>query len=154
MPERCVPSGSYANRRNAPMMSIKGSSAGLAPPAEQVMTAMNGRLQDRGAAEPAGPLEVHWVAGLNEQGRPMLWFGSWLEGPEGHEGGWFFSGAGGTVTEHRPPHGATGVRIRRWPSDGLDPEYVDLPLAGLHLLLTERLDFDAPAARRDWLATT
>jgi hypothetical protein len=118
------------------------------------VTAKNGKLRDSATLGADCPVEVHWAAGTNEQGRPMLWFGSWLEGENGREGGWFFSGAGGEVTEHVPPGEATGVRVRRWPSDGLDPEYADLPLAGLRVLKTRDLDFDAPGKRRDWLTAT
>jgi len=84
---------------------------------------------------------VTWQAGKNEQERPLLWFGSWLVGEDGEEGDWFYSGFGETPTEHEAPEGVTGIRIRRWPSEGLDPEYVDIPLAERVELDVNTLDF-------------
>lgn len=88
-------------------------------------------------------ITIEWPAELNEQGRPMLWFGSWLIGDDGAEGAWFYSGKGGEVGEYPIPAGVTGLRIRRWPSDGLDAEYADvLGLAGAPNLVASALDFD------------
>jgi hypothetical protein len=43
------------------------------------------------------------------------------------------------------PADATGLRVRRWPNEGLDAEYVDiLKLEGLGELSPESLDYDAP----------
>ena len=71
-------------------------------------------------------LEIDWPDLSNEHGAPMLWFGAWLVGDQGVEGDWFHSGRGGARTEHAVPPEATGVRLRRWPNEGLAPEYADL----------------------------
>ena len=43
------------------------------------------------------------------------------------------------------PDGATGLRIRRWPNEGLDAEYADIvPLAEVREVSADALDFDAP----------
>jgi hypothetical protein len=63
---------------------------------------------------------------LNEQGRPMIWFGSWLVGDDGSEGPWFHSDRGGAEVRVEAPAGVTGLRIRRWPNDGFDAEYADI----------------------------
>lgn len=73
----------------------------------------------------------------------MIWFGSWLVGNEGNEGGWFHSARGGAEVVVDIPAEATGIRVRRWPSDGLDAEYADvLDLEGLGSLDAGGLDFD------------
>ena len=69
---------------------------------------------------------IEWPDLNNEHGDPMLWFGAWLVGDEGVEGSWFHSGRGGTRTVHPIPDHATGIRLRRWPNEGLAPEYADL----------------------------
>ncbi len=75
----------------------------------------------------------------------MLWFGSWLSGSDGSEGAWFYSGHGGDAASYAVPSQAIGLRIRRWPNEGLDAEYVDvLDLSAARDLRPERLDFDAP----------
>lgn len=94
-------------------------------------------------------LVIEWAAECNEEGGPTRWFGSWLVGGAGVEGGWFYAGHGGERTEHRVPDGAVGVRVRKWASEGLDPEYVDVPLNGERPLRTRDLDFDAP--RPEWM---
>ena len=74
----------------------------------------------------------------------MLWFGSWLAGTDGSEGAWFYSGRGGDVLSYDIPSSATGLRIRRWPNEGLDAEFADimsLPQNG-DVLVVEDLDFD------------
>ena len=82
---------------------------------------------------------------LNEHGRPMLWFASWLSGNDGAEGAWFYSGRGGEAPTFTVPAEATGLRIRRWPNEGLDAEYVDiLALAEVTEVAAADLDFDAP----------
>ncbi len=89
-------------------------------------------------------IAVSWPAQPNEHGRPMLWFGSWLVGSEGAEAGWFYSGRGGQRNTYPVPAGATGLRIRRWPNEGLEPEYADLlELAQAADLHPVQLDFDA-----------
>jgi hypothetical protein len=89
-------------------------------------------------------ITVDWPATTNEHGRPMLWFGSWLSGGDGSEGSWFYSGRGGDKETYPVPKTAIGLRIRRWPNEGLDAEYVDLtPLDGLAHVSPESLDFDA-----------
>jgi hypothetical protein len=59
---------------------------------------------------------------INEQDQPMRLLASWLL-PE-HEGAVFYSGNGGTVRAPVPAE-AVGFRLRRWPSEGLAPEYLD-----------------------------
>lgn len=71
----------------------------------------------------------------------MLWLGSWLVGDSGVEGSWFYSGRGGGTSEIAPPEEASGIRLRRWPSDGLTPEYIDIGLE-LDNVATAELDFD------------
>ncbi len=88
-------------------------------------------------------LTVAWPSTENEHGEPMLWFGSWLVGDAGGEGGWFYSGRGGTRARYSAPNGVTGVRIRRWPNEGFDAEYVDLlDLNGGAEIHPAELDFD------------
>jgi hypothetical protein len=90
-------------------------------------------------------IRVNWPRESNEHGRPMLWFGSWLSGDTGAEGAWFYSGRGGDAGEYPVPPQATGLRVRRWPNEGLDAEYADvLPLDGRTAVAIEELDFDAP----------
>ena len=90
-------------------------------------------------------ITVDWPEATNEHGQPMLWFGSWLSGSDGAEGPWFYSGRGGRRSTYRVPPAATGLRIRRWPNEGLDAEYVDLtPLNGVSHVSPESLNFDAP----------
>jgi hypothetical protein len=74
----------------------------------------------------AHEITVHWPDAPNEGGAPMLWLGAWLVGDQGVEGDWFHSGRGGAETAHPVPSEATGVRLRRWPNEGLAPEYADL----------------------------
>ena len=75
----------------------------------------------------------------------MLWFGSWLSGDDGAEGAWFYSGHGGDVASYAIPAQATGLRIRRWPNEGLDAEYADiLSLDSVRNVAPATLDFDAP----------
>lgn len=94
-----------------------------------------------------GEVVVAWPAARNEHGRPMLWFGSWLVGNAGCEGNWFYSGRGGERTAMQPPPEATGIRVRRWPNEGLDAEYADiLSLAGVREIAAATLDFDAQQA--------
>jgi hypothetical protein len=69
---------------------------------------------------------IEWPALENEDGAPMLWFGAWLVGHEGVEGSWFHSGRGEARTRHPIPSDVTGIRLRRWPNEGLAPEYADV----------------------------
>lgn len=90
-------------------------------------------------------ITVTWPRQTNEHGRPLLWFGSWLSGRDGSEGAWFYSGHGGSRDSYSIPSGATGLRIRRWPNEGLDAEYADiLAIDSVTDLRPETLDFDAP----------
>lgn len=92
-----------------------------------------------------GSITVSWPKESNEHGRPMLWFGSWLQGHDGSEGAWFYSGHGGKSESYPIPREAIGLRVRRWPNEGLDAEYADiLTLETLEELAPEALDFDAP----------
>ncbi|MGD9891537.1 MAG: hypothetical protein AB7R89_27350 [Dehalococcoidia bacterium] len=59
---------------------------------------------------------------INEQDEPLRLLASWLL--DEHEGAVFYAGSGGAVRAHIPPH-AIGFRLRRWPSEGLAPEYLD-----------------------------
>ena len=95
-------------------------------------------------AKAEGCLTLHWPELANEHGAPMLWFASWLVGNEGCEGDWVYSGRGGESALAAVPADATGVRIRRWPSEGLEPEYVDVDLAATQggELRVGGLDFD------------
>ncbi len=90
-------------------------------------------------------MTIHWPAATNEHGDQMLWAGSWLVGAAGEEGPMIYSGRGGEHGRYRIPEAGAGVRIRRWPNEGLDAEYVDvLDLSRARELRPERLDFDAP----------
>ena len=95
-------------------------------------------------------LRIIWHEQTSDFGQPMPWFGSWLVGDGETEGDWFHSGRGAAETTHEPPDEAVGVRLRFWPSEGLDPEYIDLPLDKLrerHGTLwidTSELNYDAP----------
>lgn len=71
-------------------------------------------------------ITVHWPNTLNEKGTAMLWLGAWLVGAKGMEGDWFHSDRGAAVTAHDIPDEATGIRFRRWPAEGLSPEYADI----------------------------
>lgn len=68
-------------------------------------------------------LRIELPSLINEQGGPMRLLGSWLVGDG--EGANFYSGTGGEATAHAVPAGARGYRLRRWPSEGLAPEYLD-----------------------------
>lgn len=75
----------------------------------------------------------------------MLWFGAWLVGAEGVEGDWFHSGRGAAEVEALVPPSATGLRLRRWPSDGFDAEYADLlAIDDLATVWAGEIDFDTP----------
>jgi len=88
---------------------------------------------------------VNWPAEQNEHGRPLLWFGSWLQGHDGSEGAWFYSGHGGDRATYAIPGNAIGLRVRRWPNEGLDAEYADiLQLESVGEVTPQALDFDAP----------
>lgn len=90
-------------------------------------------------------ITVDWPAEMNEHGRPMLWFGSWLAGHEGVEGAWFYSGRGGDRQAYPVPSWATGVRIRRWPNEGFDAEYVDVgPTEWDEAIAAGALNFEVP----------
>lgn len=88
-------------------------------------------------------LVVHWPEQLNEHGYGLLWFGSWIIDNEGAEGDWFYSGRGGETQTMPVPSDAIGVRVRRWPSEGLDAEYADVLLSeGPREVWAEQLNFD------------
>ena len=73
----------------------------------------------------------------------MLWFGSWLIGQAGEEGGWFHSARGAGAGVFDVPAEATGIRIRKWPNDGFEAEYADvLEISGLGVISAGELDFD------------
>jgi hypothetical protein len=94
-----------------------------------------------------GKIDIEWTVLPNEHGGCVLWFGAWLVGDEGGEGRWFYSGRGGEQSRLVPPPEATGMRILRWPHDGLDPEYVDLLFDDGRLpapISTADLNFDVP----------
>lgn len=90
-------------------------------------------------------LAILWPSAQNEHGGRMLWYGSWLVARDGGEGEGFYSGRGGERQRYAVPAGAIGLRIRRWPNEGFDAEYVDLlDLDGVGELAPETLDFDQP----------
>ena len=95
-------------------------------------------------------LRIRWAGEISDFGRPMPWFGAWLVEDGAREGDWFHSGRGAAETVHQLPVEAVGVRLRFWPSEGLDPEYVDVPLErigernGDLWLDTAELNYDAP----------
>ena len=89
-------------------------------------------------------LRIVWHEQTSDFGEPMPWFGSWLVGDGESEGDWFHSGRGAADTSHEPPDDAVAVRLRFWPSEGLDPEYIDLPLPESGLIETISLDYDNP----------
>ena len=99
-----------------------------------------------GESLPIGQFTVHWERRTNEHGDPLLWFGSWLLLDGDSEGDWFYSGRGDETTSHPVPAAATGARIRCWPSEALEAEYVDVALnvdgARLGELHTAHLTFD------------
>src|SRR5690349_1020477 len=92
------------------------------------MTQQVGERQAAGGGTPAD-VTIDWAAETNEQGGPVRWFGSWILGADGREGPWFYRGFGSEQTAHTAPVDTVGVRIRKWTSEGLDPEYVDVTLA-------------------------
>ena len=93
--------------------------------------------------ENGSALTLHWPALMNEEGFGLLWFGSWIVNDEGVEGEWFYSGRGGETQTTGIPTEAIGVRIRRWPSEGLEAEYADVLLASdPGEVWTEQLNFD------------
>ena len=95
-------------------------------------------------------LIVHWPDLANEHGYGLMWFGSWIVDDEGAEGEWFYSGRGGESQTTTIPDEAIGVRVRRWPSEGLDAEYADVLLNDSpRELWAEQLNFDVkqPFAR-------
>jgi hypothetical protein len=87
-------------------------------------------------------LAIAWPAEQNEHGGQMLWAGAWLVGGAGEEGPAIYSGRGGEAGRYRVPAAATGVRIRRWPNEGLEPEYADVLDLNGNELRPEHLDFD------------
>jgi hypothetical protein len=89
-------------------------------------------------------LTIDWPEEQNEHGGRLLWFGSWLFGDQGEEGPWFYTGRGGERSTCSVPAGASGLRIRRWPNEGLEAEYADLlSLEGVTEIRADWLDFDA-----------
>ncbi len=89
-------------------------------------------------------ITVHWPRVPNEHGDTMLWFGSWLVGNDGREGPSIYSGRGGDVDTYQAPDGATGLRVRRWPNEGLDAEYADLlQLDPAITISADELNFDS-----------
>lgn len=97
-------------------------------------------------------VSIDWGRTINEHGQPMLWLASWLVDDAGREGKWFYSGRGeGTEPSYAAPPCATGLRIRRWSSEGLDAEYADVAFdAGMQELqvVAPDLPFDEPSPYR------
>ena len=88
-------------------------------------------------------ITIEWPAERNEHGRPLRWFGSWLVDDGGVEGPWFYSGHGGARQSCAMPPEAIGLRIRRWPNEGLDAEYADIvPINGVREVHPGQLNFD------------
>lgn len=92
---------------------------------------------------------------FDEQGEEMLWLVSWIVSMDGTEGEWFYSGTGCKDDRYSAPYDAIGVRIRRWPSRGMDPEFVDLDVGSDGLSIIDRgLPFDRPQPRNVFTAQT
>lgn len=92
--------------------------------------AIDATFAERGApAVAGGVLRLHLPALINEQDEPMRLLCSWLL-TEDNEGPNFYAGAGGEPTTHPIPPGVRGYRLRRWPSEGIAPEYVDWMFEG------------------------
>lgn len=92
---------------------------------------------------PASSLTIVWPRLPNEDGDPTLWHGAWLVGHDGVEADGFYEGRGGKRIDYPVPTAATGIRIRRWPNEGLAPEYVDvIPVPAGKELPADSLDFD------------
>ena len=89
-------------------------------------------------------LRIIWHEQTSDFGMSMPWFGSWLLGDGETEGDWFHSARGAADTVHEPPSDAVAVRLRFWPSEGLDPEYIDVPLPSDGVINTLQLDYDHP----------
>ena len=87
-------------------------------------------------------MTVHWPREVNEHGQPMLWFGSWLVGDGGAEAGWFYSGRGDERGVYNIPQAVSGVRIRRWPNEGFEPEYADVLAVDVREIQPASLNFD------------
>ena len=107
-------------------------------------------LGDPMAGNANAGITVHWPQLSNEDGYGLLWFASWIVDDEGVEGDWFYSGRGGETQTTPVPDEAIGVRVRRWPSEGIEAEYADVLLNdGARELWAEQLDFDVkqPFAR-------
>jgi len=112
------------------------------------MTQQLGARQAAGDGAESATLMIEWAGEINEEGGPTRWLGSWLVSGDAVEGEWFYGGFGGEQTSHSIPAGATGIRVRKWLSEGLDPEYVDIRLNGESVVQTGALDFDAPQSHR------
>jgi hypothetical protein len=91
---------------------------------------------------PMTDITISFPYTLNEQGRPMIWFGSWLVGDNGMEGPWFHSDRGAAEVRVSVPTDATGLRIRRWPNDGFDAEYADILDLGVREVDAASLEYD------------
>ena len=85
-------------------------------------------LGDPMAGNANAGITVHWPQLSNEDGYGLLWFASWIVDDEGVEGDWFYSGRGGETQTTPVPDEAIGVRVRRWPSEGIEAEYADVLL--------------------------
>jgi hypothetical protein len=112
------------------------------------MTHQVGTREQVEVSTPPRSVSVEWAGLINEEGGPMRWLGSWLVGGDTVEGSLFYAGHGSERTEHSVPPGAYGVRVRRWLSEGMDPEYVDVTLDGEASVRTGELDFDSPQSHR------
>ena len=91
----------------------------------------------------ARAVTIAWPRLPNEDGDPTLWHAAWLVGDEGVEADGFYRGRGGVRAAYDVPAQAAGMRIRRWPNEGLAPEYVDvIPVVADAELQAGELDFD------------
>ena len=121
----------------------------LTRPSTLAILARQGLVDPMAGNANAG-ITVHWPQLSNEDGYGLLWFASWIVDDEGVEGDWFYSGRGGETQTTPVPDEAIGVRVRRWPSEGIEAEYADVLLNdGARELWAEQLDFDVkqPFAR-------
>jgi hypothetical protein len=112
------------------------------------MTQQTGIRDVAGGGAQSAVVAIEWAGDINEEGGPMRWLGSWLVDGDEVEGDWFYGGHGNERTEHAVPPDTRGVRVRRWISEGLDPEYVDVMLNGETTVRTATLDFDTPQSHR------
>lgn len=80
-------------------------------------------------AAPHHEVDLTVAAEPNDYDEPLRWLATWLHA--GQEGDIIAGGRGGGAVRGTAPTGAVGVRIRRWYSDGVAPEYDDHLFPGI-----------------------